>query len=207
MWFNQIHLFYKVKKNVIVWLGSVFSQPQNTYKGVYLYLKAKEMQVFFLGPSTPRPLDPRSSCEMDKNDPSWGPWSLKVQHSSDLVLSTWPRLAWTHRPLAYPGLVLSVSTRQHCGWFSIHISCFSHLPCWGTLLCVNEIDCDTNSENPGRKTLFLLNKVLVPGSSQLYKVNNSYNNLDNCFCLPNVSGHSSSGTCELPHRESLCPSM
>lgn len=116
-------------------------------------------------------------------------------------------LARTHRPLAYLGLALSISTRQFCGWFSIHISCFSYLPCWGTLLCVYEIDWDTNSENPGRKTLFLFNKVLVPGSSQPYKENNSYTNLDNCFCLPNVSGQRSSGACELPHGGSLCASL
>ena len=44
---------------------------------------------------------------MDKNDPSWWPWSLKVQHSSDLALSTdlaspghtdlWPTLGWCYR--------------------------------------------------------------------------------------------------------------
>lgn len=116
-------------------------------------------------------------------------------------------LARTHGPLAYLGLALSISTRQCCGWFSIHISCFSYLPCWGTLLSVHEIDWDTNSENPGRKTLFLLNKVLVSGSSQPYKENNSYTNLDNCFCLPNVSGQHSSGACELPHCGSLWASL
>ena len=37
------------KKILIVWLRSVFSQPQNTYKGVYLCLKAMFFPVVMYG--------------------------------------------------------------------------------------------------------------------------------------------------------------
>ena len=106
---GSIKFIYSTRWNILNCIVKVFYfsfQSQDSNEGVHLWPKAEEMQTSS-GPSTPDPLDPRSNCEMDSNDPSGWPGSpkpctpLTLCWAPDLTspghTDLWPTLDWCYQ--------------------------------------------------------------------------------------------------------------